>query len=111
MKTNNFFSIIYPCSIVSFQIYIIHPGTVKIPVQFNDVDIVKFFPHLTMEDPPHLHQDITHLIFFDSARNLLDTNILNMNILDIGRLHWIHFWNQLEKLKSEFSLNLYITQF
>ena len=83
----------------------------KLPVQLNDVDTVKFFPHLTMEDAPHLDQLITDLIFIDSTGNLLHINISNRNILDIGQVYWNNFWSQLKKLKSEFSLNLSITQF
>jgi hypothetical protein len=87
----------------------VYPATIKNVFQFNDhTNTMMFFPHLTMEDPPNLHQHITDLIFIN---NILDPNTSVINWLGIGKAYWDHVISQLEKLKYELSLNLYITKF
>ena len=94
------------------MVYIVYPATVKNAVQFNDqvINTIKFFPHLTMEDPPNLHHHVTDLMISSNVFNTSNAT-LAMNILTIGKAYWNHICCQLEKLKNELSLNLYTTQF
>ena len=80
------------------MVYIVYPDTVKNAVQFNNqvINTVKFFPHLTMEDPPNLHQHVTDLIFITNIFNTSNATS-TMNILTIGKAYWNHICCQLEK--------------
>ncbi|XP_028397653.1 GPI mannosyltransferase 4-like isoform X2 [Dendronephthya gigantea] len=93
------------------MVYIVYPATVEVPVQFNnDANMIKFFPHLSMEDPPNFHQHITDL-FFNTNYQYHDSGITTMNIIDISRTVWNHVCSQLQKMKCDLSLNLHTTRF